>query len=77
MWEVMVVGLVFIAAAWDVGRRAVAQYEAHKQLRALVLELQQQVQKEHETVQNVLAKFNAVSAATSARVPRTLQVSRG
>ena len=77
MWEPVVVGLVAIAAAWDVGRRAVAQYEAHKLLRARVDELAQQVQKEHETIQNVLAKFNAVTAATSARVPSRLGVARG
>lgn len=73
-----VVGTLFVIAAWDIARRAVAQYEAHKALRERVDELSRKVDKEHETVQRVLEKLNAATAAVSMRGPaRSLQVSRG
>jgi predicted metalloendopeptidase len=77
VYAILSIGALFVLAAWDVARRALVQYEAHRALRERIDELERMVQKEHETVQRVLEKLNAATAAVSMRGPRNLQVQRG
>lgn len=75
-YEVIALGLVVTGAAWDVARRALDQRAANREVHERIDLLTRQLEKEHDQMQAVLGKLNAATAASSTRMPRTLQVSR-
>lgn len=75
-YEIIALGVLVTAAAWDVARRALDQRVVNRALHERIDLLYRQMEKEHDQLQAVMGKLNATAAAQSTRMPRTLQVSR-
>jgi hypothetical protein len=64
------VGLAFVLAAWDVFRRALVDHKHCRVLEERLVAVNQRLDKQHEQMQAVMGKINAVGAAQTTRVTR-------
>lgn len=70
------VAIVGIGAAWDIARRATDHYQALRACHERIDALTRDVEKQHEQMQAVMGKLNALGAATSNRMPRSIAIGR-
>jgi hypothetical protein len=73
MWTgivLIVVGMAFILAAWDVCRRALIDHKHCRALDERIVSVNQRLDKQHDQMQAVMGKVNAVGAAQTSRVTR-------
>jgi uncharacterized protein YlxW (UPF0749 family) len=71
-YVILTLGVLLIAAAWDAWRRHVVARAYNLATLDRITKQEQELEKLHQQVQNVLGKLNAATAATANRIPRAI-----